>query len=1207
MTGVQRFLSGNNNKIRTAAIISGPVKPITDAVVQKPVARSGSASAGLSGTFTGSEEALYELEVMDILATVPLVTSPAFTGVGNGELDSVATTGLTARQFEVTLQDLGNVLTAASTDVQGIQVVARTPGVAGNAFKLRVTNNLVFTAQQFSLLKDLAEGTSSVQGPEFDWQTTAINADGTVPAGAKRLAFGTDQNNVYVQYKKLVSGEYSYVFEPAIKQKYAQGAQVFFVTGSYTVELYEGVTLRETYAGVVTLYDLLNAIKATSTRLLVQGAVANDRTTGGQALLEMTLRTDARAVSNTGTGSQYATGFTEVTVDPTTPTELVEATCIAATSRDAPGAGLGAEIWEVRGSVSGLILDAIKSGELINAATFAARIPQKIPTGYTAHARGDFTVKEVNYDEFKNRANNEDGTFTPPEPPICMQSMTLGVNAQEKLVTLTYKKRPVVDNCDCDPTRGPALNPFCLGLISTPEGAANMPYSAGTVTRLISLYDWFADTVRTNSEYFSDATNPYVQQDPFIQQPKNNPLFPDRANFAFVSLFEMVKRFEQTVADIDKLPAGAYRTAAETAWDDAVTEFEGDVDNNLSNVPVPVESEAQLAYEALTAGQAVCTFEVSAGVVKIRKAVPGGIKYGFVKASFLVGAMATIFFYGENVAVTTTETTGTPGPVASQQYSPSVTTPGNWVKHGTTATVGDPEYLGGFTLDRISATAGVAPFPSSDPNVWGYAVLSDRYVSRLKFVLISGGISPLGKGDPNAVGGDGCWEDTGEDHWWEVVDDSGASYAPAFTNTPYYSSKQYPGGVVVNGVTTPTPGYYTTKEFGFVVAVTCPQNLVPGDQVVLRIGNAGVDGTYVKGDKLQLGLVAATDVLFQGGNDGDNIQTWSILDSVYGPRGPYMLDLDTPAPFDDTELHFQITPGTLAFAKGDTFRFALEGGHYRWRKTVNGVVGAWSATGAIALGPVLLDDGLSLTFELGASPAFATSDLYRFLALQPYAISNVQKPGFEQWQWGVTPADAVFDLGSNQDIAAIGIGFHSIPDGTVVQVSGGVAPGVYTWTEAITWNKDVIGLLFATQVARYIKLHVVNADGGIGWFYAGPALAFTNSAQVAINREYKVTRAQAPNPSAAFKGRSMGGKVEWPEGYLREADYSPLTAMLDWLKSNDDEAFIFFPQETRPSEVVLATVDSDAIAFNDVYNFQPNVGAERRISCTIPLKGVMFK
>jgi hypothetical protein len=1233
MNGVQRFLHGGNNKVRTAVAMTGPVRPIEDAVLQKPVARSGSLVANISGIYTGVEEALYELQVLDQVADTPIVTAPLFIGVGNGEMQDIGATGLTVRQIEVTLADLGQVLKAATANLQGVTVMMKTPGADGNKFSLTVDRSaLIFTPQQFTLLEDLPAGTSATPGPQYDWQTVTATADGEVPTTAKRLVFGEDRNNIYVQYKQIEDGKVIYHFEPETQQKYAVKTQVYFVTGSYTVKLWEDVagvpTLRETYAGVVTLYDLLNAIRSTSAYLLVQGAVANDRTSGGQALLELTLNTDARIVLNTGEGSSYATGFTDTGVSGNGPTELIEATCIAATPSEASGAGLGHELWELRGSVTGMLSRTIASGDLFSNAFFSARIPQKMPPGYVNLPKGSFTVKEINYNLDKRTFNEEDETYSPITPPICVDSRTLGINAKDCVITLNYKKRPPTNNCSCKEDKGIALSPFCLGVVTDTDGGEDMPYQPETITRLVELYDWFADTVRKNSKYFQGTSGVYVGstmviQDPFISQPgphsvqRDPALLPESVitpNTAYVSLFEMIKQFELTLAEVDKLNAGALKTAAEDAWDAAVTEFEGDVDENLSGVVIPETDEVLPAAEDLAAGDAVGVFYDGA-VLKVRKATKEDWRYGYVDAAVLSGANATVKYTGINAAlVSTVEINEGPPTMAMPywRYYPSVDDPGQYVLNkGGTEVVG-VEVIPYGALGYLSATSGQSDartIAQANPDPIGMALLPDRYKSRLQFVLISGGISPLGKGDADTGSGDGCWRDTGDDFYWEVLVGE-EKYANAFTGVPYYSSLKYPGGVVVNGVTTPSEGYYSTREFGFILDIPCKEDLVTGDQIVLVIGNAGQQATYQKGDRLILGIVSAQNVDFFGGNDGDNVQTWHVQDSVAGARDPYFLDTDAPVAYDDTELTFLITQGAIPYTQGDKYKFAIEGGNFRWRKTPKGgAPGAWSGANDITLAPFALDDGLSLEWQLGASPAIFTGDQYAFLALQPYALSNLIGPDFDRWEWAVDPAPLVIDLGTVSSIEAIALAFHTLPAGATVEVEGGTAPGVYVWSTPVDWRKDVMAVLLpVAENARYLRVTVTgSADGGIGWLYAGEAVKMTYSAQVQLQREYKVKRSDGVNPNSLYQGTGLSGTITYPEGLVLEDDYEKLTSMLDWLKSHDDEALVFYPQETRTDEIILATVESDEITFSDVFNFQPGDGYERRISCTIPLRGVAFK
>lgn len=1245
MNGVQRFLPGNTNHIRNGATITGPVKPIVDAVIQRAVSRNGSAGAEIKGTYVGAEERIYEIEVLDTTPTEPLVTKPTFSGTGNGDLTDIEVpAAISARTYTVELADLGQQLLAAGADFQGVKLKARTAGAAGNGLSLRISRTgLTFTPQPFSLLHPLAQGLKEAIGPEFDYDTKTLSADNIVPADAHRVVFGQDFNNIYVQYKKFENGEFIYFFEPAIKTPVDEGSQVSFVTGTYTVEVLDGVTVEETYNDIRTLYDLLNALKTQSTLVSVEGVVANNREPGGNNVSDLQARTDAYVATNTGQSSEYATGFTDVVLADDAATQLLTARCIAATAQDDFTAGAGSEIWEVKSSI-GNLLGTYRSGDLVVTPSVTARIPRKLPPGYTSTPQGQFDLVDIVY------ADRDDEV--PKYPGICVNGRTLGPNAVAQTVTLTYTKRAEPDECAC--TESPfSLNPECIGSPVPTDGGPTVGYQSDVVTKLIDLYDWLADTVRANSTYFSapgsyidpsvvgstpgsvQGNMAFAQQDPFISNPMaggsynvigydndGQPIYrqisgPSMSGFAKQTLLAVVGDFERAIGQIDKT-AGALRTAGLAAWDAAVTEFKTDVDDNFSGTPLG-ESEIVESTEDLNEGELVVVYK-SGGDKFVKKAVahPAAVGYGFVKADTTSGADATVYYYGELPEIAEVSLDGAP------DLTPCTTSDAYPVTIGTAlvfsaCTPGLPQVA---TVDGISnrilgapvlwpLESGVTPYKlyikegDTAFAIIGLQLLPDRYKTRLMHCLISAGISPLGKSDANSESsGDGCWQDTNDPYYWTVNGSVGGTYAPAFNNQAYYSSKKRPASPGVAGST----GYTSTKEFGFYLHIPCVQYLEEGDQIILEIGNAAQGKqSYVKGDLLTLGIIAAQNIQFGGGADGDNVQTWYVTDSVDGPLPVYELDLDTPAPYVDGDFTFLIEEGSIPFVKGDSFSFSVEGGHFRWRHVIEGVAGVWSSAIAATTTPITLEDGLELTFQLGTSPAFFTGDVYKFLALQPYAIKNILLPDFDAWRWGNSTAPLLIDLGAVKDITAISLAYHDIPEGATIVVTGGNV-AVNEWAETLTWQKDVMAKL-VNRTARYLSVSVTGADdAGIGYLYIGETIAFTYSAQVSLNREYRVKRSTGDvNPNAQYQGVGLGGSVQWPEGSLTEEDFPAIKAMVDFLKKNNDEPLLFFPQYTREDEIVLASVEVDEITFNDVYNFQPNYDRERRISCSLPLRGVIFQ
>ncbi|MDP2786253.1 MAG: hypothetical protein Q8O38_16920 [Sulfurimicrobium sp.] len=1169
MPSTQRYLANNRNTLVGAVLTATSVATIEAAVLERPRARNGSARVALSGAYTGHEEAEYEIEITDTTVALPLISQPIFSGAGTGAISGIAFTG-TAQTVTVKLADLGQVLTAAGTDMEGVSIVARNPGANGNLIHLTVNQSgLIFTASDFSLIQPLKAGADE-EGPQFDWNTKVMGADNQIPADAHRLTFGEDTSTVYRQYKAYKDGKWLYHFEPAIQAEVPAGTRVKFVTGSRSITLTDGA-ITETYTGIVSLYDLLSAILTTSALVKVDGVVANDRAPGGMAARDLVTRTDAHILPSTGSGSAFARGFDAAYAGTNASTELVEARCWAATSKDHVNAGIGNEIWALKGSVSG-DLGNIKSGIPFAESTgkFGFTIPLKTPDGF-GQARGRFSVSGVQYAA-------RDAGIEPP--PICMASLALGPEASDQSITLKYKKRPD-GACDCSTMSAPDLSAaFCLtGQIG---GTSTMAYSPSALVRLTSMYDWGADTVKANSAYVSGVGTP----EPFI---------PD--------LLAALRDFETNLAAVEG------NAVAEANWDTVLAEFK-----------VEIETEME-AYTAAASAKTGVTSEVAAELIPsssfVRMQQQPDLSWAVVKASpyrlshekYDIGYVAT---GGAELSAVSVQWTGVLAnfgalipnnihgvkmvyqidmlsypyplvPVPVQLVDMSVNTASSAVQIG----YGD---AAGFLQMTLNGSASAATTKQ------GISIIKQRYQSRLNWVLITAGISPMGKLDAGTVaGGDGCWRDIGDLFYWEVVGGRG-KYADAFSNTPYFSSQEVPG----------IPGAIrSTHEFAFQINIKCTAGLMVGDQITLSIGDAGWPSTYQVGDTLYLPVIAAQDLYLAGGKNGDNIQTWHVDGSVSGAFPAYALDLDIPLPYNQSGLQFGITPGGIPFEAGDLYQFAIEGGHYKWRKDA----GAWSLpspVGGGGAGGEGLSDGLSAFFATSAAPSFAAGDLYRFRALQPSALTNVIKPDVEAWRWAGSSATLTANLGAGKTIDCVSLAFHTLPSGATVTMSGGMDGVVWDWSESLTWRPGVMAKLFADKTASWLKLVIASATGGtIGWAWAGQALATENHAECQLRRDYSVERGTGLNPSAAYLGSTRSGEIEWQQGILKDADMTGLLAMLDHLKTNDDEPMILIPQSTRPEEAWPVRVLLDEIDMPEDGGYQPNTGNERRYGMKLSVKGVV--
>lgn len=1187
MTSTQRYLANNRNALLNASIAASSVATIESAVLERPLARKGSARVAMSGAYTGHEEALYEIEITDNTVITPLISQPIFSGAGTGAISGISFTG-TAQTFSVKLADLGQVLTAAGTDMEGVSIVARTPGAAGNLIHLSIDlSGLIYTATNFSTIKPITAGSEALLGPEYDWDTKVMGADQQIPADAHRLVFGEDTSVVYRQYKVYKDAAWNYYFEPQLRRDIAQGTPIRFVSGSRTATLTDGVTT-EVFPGIVTLYDLLSALQTGSALVQVDGVVANDRAPNGMAARDLTTRTDAHLMPSTGSGSAFAKAFEGTYVGANASTELISARCWAVSSKENLNAGIGREIWSLTGSVSGdlgNLQTAIPYEE--PSGKFGLTIPLKTPDGF-GQPRGRFGVAGIQYAA-------RDAGIEPP--PICVASLALGPEASDQSITLKYKKRPS-GLCDCSSMSAPDLSGrFCL--TGQTGGLTTMGYSPATLTRLTDMYDWGADTVRANSLYENGTAKP----EPFI-----------------ADLLPALRDFEANLAAVEG------NAAAEENWDTVLAEFRLDVETNLGGgvglVTIPGYTipggtvnhpaipaiagtdliRVQIAGEDLAAGDFVFSFNGT-----WRKSLFGmGYNYGFVLESAVAGASVGAYVHDSiNNALI--------GLVPGEYYFVDPTIPGKVTTLANGGYLDNPMGRALSTTELLFTSNGpttlpVAEVPAWDevipdtvvpaktisaPDILGMSIIKDRYKSRMDWVLITAGISPSGKLDAGTVaGGDGCWRDTGDAYYWEVVGGNG-KYANAFSNTPYFSSREVPG---IPGATR------STREFAFQINVKCTDSLKVDDQVTLSIGDAGWPSTYQVGDTLYLPIIAAQDLYLAGGQDGDNIQTWHVDGSVDGAFAPYLLDLDVPLPYSASGLAFSIAPGGIPFEAGDLYQFAVEGGHYKWRKDG----GTWSAPGEITSAPLPLSDGLSAAFATGAAPSFAAGDLYRFRALQPAALSNVISPDVEAWRWIGSAATLTANLGGSQQIDCASIAFHTIPPGAIITLAGGMDGITWDWLEPITWRAGVMAHLFVEKTASWLKLEIIGATGGtIGWAWAGQALATDMSAECQLRRDYAVERSAGINPSAAFLGATRSGEIEWQQGILTDSDLPGLMAMLDHLKTNDDEPMIIIPQATRPEEAYPVRVLLDEIDLPEDGGYQPNSGNERRYGMKISVKGVV--
>ena len=434
--------------------ITASVSPSEKEVRVITESKGGTGTVHPYGQFNASDDIEYQLRVTS-LAGFSVANNPTFHGVGSGVLQYLNVNSLANQRIRVICVDVGTDSEYASFIFEGLEFKAKTIGSGGNSIYMIIDDtNLVFNdtisvsgaPKQFATITELAVGATAVTGPEWDFDTKALNYD-LVPDTAHRLAFGNNRVHVYTQYKDYVDGIWTYYFLRPIQYRVKKGARVYFVEGSRTITLTDGTSTSEIYTNIITSQDFWTAVKNNSNMIEpVDNAIDTARHIESPATREITTKTSAHFVPSYGEGSKFADEVVleQVEIDSDASTELIEIKCI---NNDSPGS----ELWSVKGGVSGELQDAT-TGVLYhpNEAGFDFLIPQRLPDGYFDIMLGGtrWSYEFIPIDEETGQA------------ALCF-SFQLGINAKTQSLKLEYKKIE-------DPLACPTVD-FDEGLLGLPE------------------------------------------------------------------------------------------------------------------------------------------------------------------------------------------------------------------------------------------------------------------------------------------------------------------------------------------------------------------------------------------------------------------------------------------------------------------------------------------------------------------------------------------------------------------------------------------------------------------------------------------------------------------------------------------------------------------------------------------------------------------
>lgn len=1244
-----RYYGNEANIARTAALTVTNFLA-SDAVYQsEPPTREGGGNVALTGSYTGAEDATFDVEILnDTIVGDPTISEPVFSGVGNGTMDSITATGLSAQVVTVELRDLGTRTQAASVAFQGGAIVARATGTGGNAITVSIDQSgITRTATDFALHADLQQDVNEYAGQQWDFGAPALESDGSIPADAPRVGFGDDPQ-VYRLFKRFRGGRDVFSFSPAPVRTVPAGSRVYAVTGSRSVTVTDGVT-PETYNSVVTLYDLLNAIQSTSALVEFSGVVSNDRLPGGMGIDDLSVYTDPYYEAITRQGTQFVQrAAIDLELGPNSPTETLTIRCTDASTR-------GSELWEVYGSISGALSDAI-TAVLYSGENYSFTIPE---AAYDASAPTGRLLARL---QLESRAEGD------TVPSMCLDRGILGAEAVNGTFVFEYRPRPAA-SCDCRTGNligGP--DDDCLGIDVEGDMAVQPGWQQARERR---VRDWYASATAaqrmmrlsaagqvdggngTDSQFDIDTTTDEARALPdldslIFQQ------FRREAIQALVDLstgtLEYTAWAAATAYDEDDIREPTVRNgylyratdsgtsdAGEPTWPTTI----GDtvVDNGVtwecwSRIPTYewddlytavtgelaplINAPASFWHEPQTRTAWVTATAYAIGDVII-PTTANGHRYICYDAGTSGGVEPTWPTNGTTVADGTAGwrdmgaywNASTDVEVGDYAYpgadvwrygaAAAFQPPWRCITAGTTGAA-EPDWAQG--VNGLSVTDGTAMWEpvgvdaeydlyASPPSLSVQAVMWEEKLrmygesirARFDAVLSAAGVTRDFE-STGTTAGDGCWVDRQPGYWFEDVS---GRLLPIQVGYGYHSA------VLTNDPDTGDPVVESTREFFVGLRFGCPDSLVVGDRIIITLeGITNPRQTYQVGDTFEIRTVFAADLALSGGQTGDDTLTWAVTGSVDGAFADYALDLTAPVAYSDGGLGFDITEGAIAFDLGDRFTFQLEGGQFRWRKDA----GAWSAATQIAA-TVALSDGLSAAFVPGAAPSFVAGDSYAFSAEAINGPEQLRSPVDGRCEWQTSTVITI-DPGSSEPLRDLCIMDHAIPSTASILLEGSDDNfATSPLSQSITWNATHIAHVLGAQVA-YAKYRLTIDDAGsIGWLWAGVPLQAEIEGGKVEHGFVTMRRRLAGVSNRKARGFSVRHEL------LTYESAELIAAAFDWAAEYDQGRLGVMVSEARPTEAQMVTLDGDTIEIEDALGYQPTDNGRLYQTLTLELQPVL--
>lgn len=1182
-----KYLSNQQNRVRTAGLDANNIEPSNVIWRTDQADKAGGGDVTLTGDYTGQVDVAVDIQIVDnTISGAPSVSDPVFSGVGNGVISAVAADAtVDVQAITITLVDMGTANLPAQAPFQGVIIEALVTGTDGNDITVTINRTGVISLGTiYSLPHDLQTGGDGNLGDEWNFGNSLIDArTGDVdpnPANTPRVRFGIDPQ-VYRLYKTFDGTAYTYFTTPDVVRPVGQGAKVFTAFGTYTITVHNGVDADEVYVGITTLYDALIALQSSAMVHIVgvgggPAVIVNDLHPNGMAIDDLSVYTDTSVQNVVGNGStsvQRAALDLNFTTSQSGSTENVVFTCTANATHNS-------ETWDVYGSNSGALPSATTGIPYVGGA-YTALIPSVNLDGGGVSADASILVELILIDRVAGEV----------PPSLCVVSPRMGSAVHDGVWEFRFSSRPA-DPCECNSGEliG-APSDFCLGLST--EGGGEVALSPVFLRR-----QRLVTALRTFIE--DNTTPPQTVDDGDVQWLKTSAAI-----------------FADTLAQL----------ALETAtinyplWQATHLYHPGDI---IEDTGTGGASDSRFIAVQLadgTSGASSPTWPVLDGAVTDGTVVwvnLGKKPLVVYDAAFSDWKTDAALIGGQNnpqnypawapgMAIGRLVTGVVPTQQNGFRYFPDAYTGAPW-NQAVTGTVEphwpivDAATVGEFCVTDTETTSEIKwiayPYPDLAVSPGVTDTYYDRYRAQMSEVLLAAGIDT--NFEQASDNGDGCWLDAKASAWFAYTG-SDRPYAPIQPGVYYHTSASECGatGNIV---------YNSTHEWGFGPKFGCPDKLKFGDIIRVTItgtGNsAGGANGYQQGDTFTATVVHADPLQLTGGQDGDDTLTWSVTGTVHGLFAPY--GLVTTEPFDpvantylDAGLTFLITPGAIDFRLGDSFRFEVEGGRFKYR--FNG--GSWSANTQIADSVTLTGgNGLVANFIAGEAPSYVALDTWSFIAEAVNGPKGIRSLIDEALTWHtslqltIVPNDG--GIGLTYPMIVLMIGEHTIPSNATITLQGsndsfGTTPFALT----IPWAERNIYKEFPAATYSAYRL-LVNQPGSIQWLYLSDTEVEPMLTGATTIKEVGTLVRNLHLPTVLQR---EGLAADVSHTCTSKASMTSIVNLLTWAGKHERGRFGMIPN-AADTECAIVTSSDPIVTFKDEMDFQALDPSFRAIQIDLSLE-----